>query len=426
MFIKSVTMNYKLLLQKKDTIPYFFLILLSFFPILTINGISKILVCFFVSTLIFKYNTIISKIKNIGIKPLIINSSFYFILIISLLYSPEKEKGYSIIIREISFLLAPLMLIYGLNLNKKIIKIITSVFIISNILVLVYLSLKINLVDEIISNPFGVFNKPFFLEINRIDYKDWHSTYIGLNNLISVLILLNYLFKSTNFKRKIIAVLIIAVFIIFFIILNSRTMFLITLFMIPLFVILKLRLLKHKIVVILITITSVIVLTGVSKGNKLGRIFVKPVEYYVTNFSMKEVLGVRYQIHECSKELIAKKPLLGYGLGYVPDILSNYCYEVRNFKTKLLSKYNSHSTYYFLLLSSGIVALITFLFLIINNLRISILNKDYLYFTILLVFIFAFFTENYFVRLNGIVLFSFCNALFYKKNIDKLSKKIIN
>ena len=132
---------------------------------------------------------------------------------------------------------------------------------------------------------------------------------------------------------------------------------------------------------------------------------------------------MRYQVQKCSVELISRNPILGYGVGYEKKLLTAYCLEVRNFRNKQLVSYTSHNVYLSIMFSGGLLALIPFIFMLLNNIVIGIKRRDLIHVSFLTIFILAFLTENYLVRLNGILLFTFLNTYFYLKNYRKPEKK---
>ncbi|WP_211305908.1 O-antigen ligase family protein [Olleya aquimaris] len=299
----------------------------------------------------------------------------------------------------------------------------TIVFIGSNILVVIYFIIKLNLIQDLISQPSTFFNTSYFIEIsNNLGYKDWHATYIALNNLLACVFLLNYTTKPKPLKKKALAIFIIVLFLAFSLILNSRIIFLLNLLIIPFFLFFKIKTVKFKIIMVISMLLLFFTLFKVSNNNKLGRIFEHPIQYYVSNFSAKTILGVRYQVQECSVELISRSPILGYGIGYEKKLLTDYCFEVKNFQNKYLKSYTSHNVYLSIMFSAGIFGLLALVYMLFNNLILGIMQRDLIYVSFLIIFIIAFLTENYLIRLNGILLFAFLNSYFYQKNYIKIEK----
>ncbi|PIB33298.1 hypothetical protein BFP78_03295 [Gaetbulibacter sp. 5U11] len=397
-------------------LPYLILVLLSLFPVLNIKALSILSLIFFVSSVFFNLKKIKLNWNHIGYKPLLVNTLFYLILAISIIYSPLKSQGFDLLIRQIGLLLLPVILIYAIKIPGELIKIMSTIFILSNVLVFVYFCIKLNLFQDFISQPSEFFNTPYFLEITNSDYKDWHPTYIAINNLLASVFLLDYIFKPKPIKLKVLAAFLIGVFLVFALILNSRIIFFLTLVIIPFFIFFKIKSIKYKAITILSVLIIAVSLYSVSSSNKLGRIFEYPAQYYISNFNAKTLLGVRYQVQECSLELVKRKPILGYGVGYEKKLLTDYCFEVKNFQNKYLKSYTSHNVYLSIMFSAGVLALIAFLVMLFNNLVLGIKKRDLLHVSILVIFIIAFLTENYLIRLNGILLFAFLNSYFYQKN----------
>lgn len=109
----------------------------------------------------------------------------------------------------------------------------------------------------------------------------------------------------------------------------------------------------------------------------------------------------------CGWEVFKKNPILGVGLGDKKDELEKV-YASRKFQFAISTGKNVHNNYLDILMSTGIVGLLVFLlgWAILPMLRI-IKNRDELGFLILLTFLLAMITENYFDRSLGVMLFAF-------------------
>ncbi|SHG80459.1 O-antigen ligase family protein [Winogradskyella jejuensis] len=403
-----------------DKIIYFILVLLSFYPLLTTNKISILILLLFSFSILFKLDVIKDNFKSYGIKPLIINSLFYIVIAFSLSYSPLKEKGLDIIVRNISFLLAPLIFIYSIKIPPKVIRIISGVFILSNIIVFLYFVFRLGLLSKFMSNPEEFFNIRFFIEIGKSDYKDWHPTYMSINYLLSILMILKEVKESRKYLKKVLSLTLVAVFFVFLIILNSRTIIFLTLLAIPTYSILIFKSKRIKILILLSSVASFLLFSQISKSNNVGRLFLEPISYNSDNFNLERVLGPRYHIQKCSIDLISERPFFGYGIGYEKRLLPSYCLEINNFKNQYLNNYSSHNVYLSTLFASGILGLLPLLFMLSNNILLAFRKRSFLYGIVLIIFAFAFLTENYFIRLNGVVLFSFINAYFFSLIFKKI------
>lgn len=120
-------------------------------------------------------------------------------------------------------------------------------------------------------------------------------------------------------------------------------------------------------------------------------------------------LYLRYNIYKCGIESIKERPLIGYGLGDVQKQL-NDCYRFNDmvFPKKI---YNSHNQFIGLILISGFIGLFLYLYTLYLNIRKSLELKSFLTLSLILYFIFNFFTENILEREHGVILYSFFTCL---------------
>jgi O-antigen ligase len=109
----------------------------------------------------------------------------------------------------------------------------------------------------------------------------------------------------------------------------------------------------------------------------------------------------------CGWEVFKKKPVIGVGLGDKKDELVKV-YKAKKFQFAISTGKNVHNNYLDILMSMGVIGLLVFLmgWAFLPLIRI-IKNRDKVGFLILLTFLIAMITENYFDRSLGVVLFSF-------------------
>lgn len=133
-------------------------------------------------------------------------------------------------------------------------------------------------------------------------------------------------------------------------------------------------------------------------------------KYEITNVLISNE-NVRSVIYHCASQKIKEKPIVGYGIGQ-DNIELQKCYDTEFNHTDLFNvfSFNSHSQYLQLLLSSGVIGLVLFLGSIFIWIKCS--SRDnllYLPFLILTLLCFTF--ENILNRHDGIIFFSFFNAI---------------
>jgi O-antigen ligase len=116
-----------------------------------------------------------------------------------------------------------------------------------------------------------------------------------------------------------------------------------------------------------------------------------------------------------------------------PSIIQNKlnaCYDNYGFYELSKENINSHNQYLDYFLKGGILLFISFIFILIVKLRHSLKQKNYLYFSITMLFSFAFITENILVRQYGMFIYVFCDVLLLgailsdeSHNTDKIEER---
>jgi O-antigen ligase len=145
-------------------------------------------------------------------------------------------------------------------------------------------------------------------------------------------------------------------------------------------------------------------------------------EYYKTGFSLLDKKtkttkfnssNVRNGIFYCDFKLIQSSPLLGIGIGDIQDSL-NSCYK-EDLSSEIYKwhTYNSHNQYIYFWISTGILGLMSIVFLILKTFAFSLKEKNKLLFLITCLIAITFFTENLLERSDGLIFYSFFTGLLF-------------
>jgi O-antigen ligase len=119
----------------------------------------------------------------------------------------------------------------------------------------------------------------------------------------------------------------------------------------------------------------------------------------------------RYILCYCSLQTFVESNFTGIENGLVQFKL-NECYNQYGFEELSKDNLNSHNQYLDFLLKGGFFLFIAFLSTQIIKLQNAYKAKNYLYFSITLLFAFSFLTENILIRQYGIYIYLFCDILF--------------
>jgi O-antigen ligase len=132
-------------------------------------------------------------------------------------------------------------------------------------------------------------------------------------------------------------------------------------------------------------------------------------------------INVRAGVWQCSFSLIKDNWAKGIGAGRVQDELNN-CY--KNYDTNAFSSvdYNTHNEYFNILLGTGIIGLLAFLYMIIIVLYHAYKIRNPLFFSFVLLCALCFLTENILDRQGGIVFFVFFISVFTRVYVLQAAK----
>lgn len=428
--------------MKLNKIFLFFSVLIGCFPILTFWMRSIITVVWSILGLILFFR---EKREYVFKKDIWLFIIPFLLLIFSLTYSSNLNKGVSSLIKMLSFLIFPF--IFYLNRDffntKQISKIIyffsTSVCclvvfqIIQVLLNYSFITSSVTL-PEIISNGFKLLSEINEEKISQIKLRRFrsfiiavsntHATYQGLWISFAVFFL-GLQFKKTKKKSvKTINSLLIVIITSWLYFISARMPLLALLISSLLTIIFfsnfsRIKLLKLGLAFFIVLIASVSFKNPFSTRVK---------EYYNTGLTLLEKSSkttdfnssnVRNGIYYCDLELISEFSIFGVGIGDVQDKL-NECYREKiSSKIYTWTDYNSHNQYLFFWLASGVFGFILFFLFLFYCIKTSIKYSKIFYFFFLLLVSFVFLTENLLSRSDGVIFFSFFNSLLFFNDFKK-------
>lgn len=384
--------------------------LIMFFPILRISQLSLLLTLFFITGVIFSLKTILTTILDTSIRHLLISSGFFVLLLISFFYSFNKDYAQIVLLRQISLFCFPLIFFYGFKLTRQEIFLMCKLFVLANALVAIFFIFILTKSEQgidIISNR---------LLITNITAKDWHPTYVSTFFLASLFFTIASLFSSKGLPFFLLSLL-VGLFLCAILLLGSRIIVYLMLTLVPLYVFIKLKTLRIKGVFVL-SFFALMIGFGyfVSSNHSLEFRLINHLNSLFKRIVLDDLavsgLDMRYFINQCNSELFLRNPIFGVGVGDVQYSLNN-CYLDKEFFTLYESEFNSHNTYFYLLLSGGLVTFLSFLGALAYTIFMYWKRRNILAIFLILSLLVVFLTENFLVRINGIVFFSILSSLLY-------------
>lgn len=385
----KIKANIKLLL-----IPTLYLLVISSF-VYYLEAIQSLLMILTGLLLLFitKFSDFKINFKNAPFIASFIILTFYYLLYFS-------KSSFKLIGESFLLFIVPLFSYYLYQIDSfiKIRKKIQFAYISSiSLLCLYFLLFYIN---DIPNHHFDWYLARYNLEF----YCKIHGTYICLWIGIAILFLADYIsdYKKCSKKLKICSILMFISLLGGLIIYNSRNI-LLGLFIV---VLLRLTILKREKIVITtnqkLSIAFIILLIILLSQRYLDTI------HFLSNESFTN--STRYASWTCSLKLIYDSHFLGMDYNLIQQKL-NECYlPFNNFELKKF-KINSHNQYLDFLLKGGFLLFFTFIWSLFIKLKETLKQKEYLYFSITVLFAIAFITENILVRQYGIYIYFLCEIL---------------
>jgi O-antigen ligase len=350
--------------------------------------------------LIFSAITRISDSNGFFIKEKIaayISILFYLWLIITLLYTSDKQTGFKLLETRLFFLAFPILII--LNKKIEINKEQLLVFYLSGILfsiIYCYIVLYINGFKSI-----NITNSKNFIFFIINNYK--HYNYLGLSFSIGLLSLFQ-ITRKHGFWLQLFCLTMFSIVVIYLPIISGAvlTIGIITIIYITLVSILIFQNNKNLFIIIVLFFIA-------------ASIYYVPVVKLKFDFNttiLEKIDNERFLIWKNAVELIKEKPILGLGVGD----------STQKIKNVLIDKPNAHNQFLDILVESGFIGLILFLgmFIVIFYFFKS---RDEIIFSIIVSFIFfiAFLFESYLNRIAGIAQFGF---IFFYLLVERKNTKI--
>lgn len=377
-------------------------LLFAFFPIIpnTVKGFPVVML--FLGSLFFNQK------KKINWNWFLINSSIFFLYLLSLTYTKNVSYGMSIIETALTFLIIPLVffvIIPQVKISQQLRTKFIILFIVSTT-IFSCLVLFCIIIDNKTDYYKNFYSNKFRIIVENIPLIGQHPIYASIYLGIS-LIFITYLFKRNQLsykKRKgLLLILLSLINIVLLVMLSSKgVIFSLIILLIMYLVQTIVREKKQKQGLVFLSVLFIGVLMLFTFNRRMNEM-IKFDTYTSLNSNYSN--SFRVNIYNCAINVFKRSPFLGYGVGDAQDELNN-CY---SYKDQLLlnNKYNSHNQYLDFAIKLGLLGLATFMVLLIANYQYAKYSKDELFRYIIIFYCLNFFTENLLARQSGLILFVF-------------------
>jgi O-antigen ligase len=352
-----------------------------------------------------------------------------------LFYSNPPFEGLKIIGRNLSFLLAPLLLFFCSVKNLKYLLGKMYVGITLGSITSICILLTNNFLNYFATRPFLGFDDEIFnyyyTYYSFTNLLDIHPTYLGAYLIFAVSFLLKRLFKGKTNKLLILtAIVILTVGIIF---INSRIVFLLysgvllSGLLYGAFIFYKRRKFGALFLIIIITVAGVFSIIKVLSNTFIVTRLTSELQWELsdqvdTAYNDKLNADSRIARWQSAIDAIAQKPFFGYGTHSEKDILEGF-YEKNGLLVSSKNRYDAHNIYLSIMLEYGIFGLCILLIYLLSNLYLSLKTKNVQYFLLFIMICVIGCFESYLKNNAAITFVAFFGSVYLFSAIPENLKK---
>jgi len=374
-----------------NKISYYHLLLLLFSLPFDLFYSHIILISFAVHTLLHVKKADLKQVFKI--KTLLLQSVFW-VTLIGMLYTPNKNEAGNELSRQIVIVLMPVLFcITSLDVKKYRERLLTA-FALCGTITIAYLYLDAFRVIRFYHYPVKMLFAPAFTNHNFSAPIGMHATFFSLQIGVALVYLLSAIIKKNTFGNKLLYAICCVILSAGLIQLCSKSVFVALLIAInlavPFFILRGQRRTVFMVSSIAITAMAILVL---SRSATFKERYFTDLEKDMSQASAEETTDPRLARWGTAIELIGQAPIVGHGAGSeIPLLKEAY------FSKKLYSSYihglNSHNEYLSFLLKSGIIGLVIYLLTLAYGFNNAVASKDVLFLTFMLLVAIVSLSEN--------------------------------
>lgn len=375
-----------------------------------------------IALFIFQKKTFNRQIFPRKIQYFLITTAFYLLLGLSLIYTENIPYGSLILVHGVYILVYPFIIIFFVGeLTKRHFKLITFCFIIACFLFMVYIHFCFYNAGLYTTFKSAEFNElPFRDTLMGLEFGGRHPTFVSMWFLFSVLFLIHYLYEN-KLGPLVVAIIVLVIFSFIATTVLLSVKITVVAFFFSLLVLIY-RILQNKVAVIITfgAITAIFLFSIFSISFLRAR--------FIDEFKITELqppvgirtnsINIRVGIYKCTFETFQNNWFIGTGVGDSQDEL-NECYE--SFDTNVYKEdvYDTHNNYMDIAVSTGLVGLLAFIYMLFFHLRESIRQKNTLFIVFLVFIMICMLPENILSRNHGVVFYSLFSSLLMKFNLKE-------
>jgi len=350
-----------------------------------------ILISYIIHTLIHLKKENVKPI--IAIKVLALQSVF-LLTVVSTIYSINKPEAFNEWGKHLTILAFPLIFCLNpLDTRKYLPKLLQAFALVCSATV-VYLYADAFITIKHYQLPFATIFSPAFTNHNFSEPIGMHATFFSMQLMVALAYLASSLTREKQLSARLTNIFCCIILTAGIVQLSSKAILFALIIMVnvavPWFLFLGRARWRFVLIAGMLTLLAA------------GVVLVSPAFRYRLTTSLKadltkqttgETYDSRLARWQTTLELIAKKPITGYGAGTEISLLQERFYQKKLYDS-FLQRLNGHSEYLSITLKSGIIGLLVYLATIIMGFKISVNKKDLPFFVFMMVIAVISFSEN--------------------------------
>lgn len=357
------------------------------------------------------------KWKNVISKPVIIPASIYLLSLVAVSYSPDKPEAINIIGRQQAILLFPVLFaLTGLDIEKYKERLM-YIFGFTCTVTIIYLYADALRIIIYFHLPLSSLFTLLFMNHNFSMPVGIHATYLSIYTAFSLVVFLNLIFKKPALKEKMVYLLCAVILLAGLIQLSSRAVFIAFLIIVNLafpFFLFQGR--KRALFFISTTAISLLTLLLMYNVDSFKTRYVTELKTDLTNrVKLIENTEPRLARWSAITGLIKRSPVIGFGTGSEKKLLEEKYFE-KGLYISYLNEFNTHSEYLSILIKTGVIGLVLFMYILYYGFASAIRKKDILFISFIVIIAVASVSENILDLNKGIFFYSLFFPLFLWKS----------
>ena len=346
----------------------------------------------------------------------VIISSIFWVTLIGLFYSPNKNVANAEIGRQVIFLFFPVIFaLSSFDFNKYKVKLLAG-FVLCCTLTIIYLFADALRVINYYNYPLTDLFSHSFTNHNFSAPIDMHATFFSLQVGICLVYSIDKLMSIQTKSRKIVWLFYSLILTAGMLQLSSKSA--IAAILIALVIVLPIFRLKGKMRYRFIFIAIFFfALSGytLSRYQTFRDRFFSDLKTDLSKASSSEETDPRLARWQVAVQIIKQSPVLGHGSGSEIQLLKEAFYSHKLYNS-FLNRLNAHNEYLSLLIKSGIIGLFFYLVTLIYGFRFAVKNKDVIFCTFMLLIAVVSMAENLLDVDKGTMFYGFFLTLFLFSN----------